>query len=170
MDKNPVSLSKSSFKSFTLVELIIVVIIVGILASLGLTQYNLMVEKSRLTEAFVNMGKMRVDIISYYMENGTLATITDADVGIGTPDGLPFNGVGCVSTNYFTYALAYQSVDLVSIYCYRCGTGVSGTGKPPQWTGAHYAPWKRINSSGNVVGRGCYNWSTSANDLWCTPP
>jgi prepilin-type N-terminal cleavage/methylation domain-containing protein len=35
-------------RSFTLVELIIVVIIVGILAALGLTQYSLVVEKSRL--------------------------------------------------------------------------------------------------------------------------
>ncbi|MDD5130223.1 MAG: prepilin-type N-terminal cleavage/methylation domain-containing protein, partial [Candidatus Omnitrophica bacterium] len=43
-------------KGFTLVELIIVVIIVGILASIGLTQYNKVVEKSRAAEARMILG------------------------------------------------------------------------------------------------------------------
>ena len=119
MIKSLLSAINPNKKSFTLVELIIIVIIVGILASLGLTQYNLMVEKSRLVEAKVRISTMRQIAYSYYLENGTVDTMQPADFGM--------NGFwgSCQSTEYFTYwftsGYGYQ------IGSARCATG----GKAP---------------------------------------
>jgi prepilin-type N-terminal cleavage/methylation domain-containing protein len=97
-------------RSFTLVELIIVVIIVGILASLGLTQYSLIVEKSRLAEAKIRLGNMRQIAYQYYLEHGSLDDIQDADL-----DSTP-----CVSTSYYQYRIFWKGSDWVSIGAQRC--------------------------------------------------
>ncbi|MCK9432714.1 MAG: prepilin-type N-terminal cleavage/methylation domain-containing protein [Candidatus Omnitrophica bacterium] len=108
----------SSKRSFTLVELIIVIIIVGILAALGLTQYNQVVEKSRTTEAKVRIGVMRDLAYEYYLNNGDMSGMTDSDVG----------AVGSCSTagGYYWYQ-AWVASTYVSLAAVRCTSG----GKPP---------------------------------------
>jgi prepilin-type N-terminal cleavage/methylation domain-containing protein len=105
-------------KSFTLVELIIVVIIVGILASLGLTQYNLVVEKARLAEARIRIGVMRQLAYEYHWEKGVFSGITNADVGATNT---------CSSTDYFKYRVYYGTETDTWVGAYRCTSG----GKEP---------------------------------------
>ena len=122
---------RSLIKAFTLVELIIVIIVIGILASLGLTQYTAIVEKSRLAEARVRIGVMRSYACQYYMENGTLATLTDADVGVDYT---------CAAGSYFKYTVRgiagpspNKGVSVVCLEAMRCTSG----GKTPD-AGAEY--------------------------------
>jgi len=150
---------------FTLLELIIVIIIIGILATAGLSQYTITVEKGRLGEAFANMSKIRKEIVSYYLQNGTLATIVESDVGIGIDPTLPIYTSSCVSTNYFRYRLYGQTATSVQIYCYRCTSG----GKLPQMS-YQYAPFETVSSSGSVTSRNCYEWATGTSPTWCIPP
>jgi len=103
-------------KGFTLVELIIVIIIVGILASIGLTQYNKVVEKSRAAEARMILGTLRTAEIAEYMESGGYKDV--ADLGVGAPTGT------CLSTHFFSYSCATATG---TCSAFRC-TG--GTGKP----------------------------------------
>jgi prepilin-type N-terminal cleavage/methylation domain-containing protein len=126
---NPLS-GKNNFlanpkkNGFTLVELIIVVIIVGILASLGLTQYSLMVEKSRTAEARVHIGTMRNLAYSYYLENGSLTGIQNGDLGVNAT---------CTSNSYYYFAISsYSTASMVGLVARRCESG----GKPPNASSA----------------------------------
>jgi len=124
-DKAPISLLKSSSRSFTLVELIIVIIIVGILAAVGISQYSLTVEKSRLAEAKVRIGVMRQLAYEYYLNNGTMVTMTNADVGV---DGT------CAADSYYMYRIDWINADNVMLISDRC----TGAGKLPRGSRRYY--------------------------------
>ena len=83
-------------KGFTLVELIIVIIIVGIMAPVALTQYNKVVEKSRGAEARMILGNLRSSEIANNYDAGAYISVTS--LGIGAPDST------CATTHYFSYA------------------------------------------------------------------
>ena len=57
-------------KAFTLVELLIVIIIIGILATMAIPQYQKMVEKTQWAEATSNLGVVRKAVLVYYQQFG----------------------------------------------------------------------------------------------------
>ncbi|MDD5155713.1 MAG: type II secretion system protein [Candidatus Omnitrophica bacterium] len=146
---------------FTLLELVIVIVILGILATLGYTQYTRLMERIRIGEAVVNIGKMRKNAIAYYLENGSFASITSADLGVGSD--MPS---GCVSTNYFYYFMYQNDATHVAIAGCRCTSG----GKSPNYTSSPY--WIFVNPLyGNGIGTmDCYvPGGDPAYPSWCEP-
>jgi len=82
-------------KGFTLVEIVIVIIIVGILAAIGLIQYNRVIEKERGVEARVILGNLKSAEIANFHELGVYATV--ANLSLSAP-------VSCAqTTHYFSY-------------------------------------------------------------------
>ena len=57
-------------KAFTLIELLVVVLIIGILAAIALPQYQVAVEKSRLSEALSMVSSLQKAMDVYVLENG----------------------------------------------------------------------------------------------------
>jgi len=105
-------------QGFTLIELIVVIIIVGILAAVGMTQYTKVVEKGRAGEARVVLGSLRTAEVAEYNENGAYLAV--ASLGVAAP-------VSCATTHYFSY-----SCNTTSGLCTadRCASG----GKTPNTT------------------------------------
>jgi len=89
-------------KGFTLVEVIIVVIIIGILASIALPQYVTSIEKARSGEAAVNIGSIRTSVDRYWYQN---ASITN-DFGY-----LDVDDPNDISNKLYTYTLTDDGTD-----------------------------------------------------------
>ncbi len=115
-------------KAFTLLELIIVIIIVGILAVLGLSQYTNIVEKGRIAEARANIGTMRKLAYEYYLKNGSFTDIQASNVGIGVS--YPSS---CNTSYYFSYGISNFGT-YVALQSFRCSSG----GKSPDSTRRYY--------------------------------
>ena len=161
MDKGFALPSESSIKSltnlknilsekehgFTLIEIIVVIIIVGILAAVGLTQYSTIVEKGRVSEAITRLGTMRQLAYQYYLENGTLTTMTQSDVGMDNT---------CASGSFYRYFLGEPSKDL---YATRC----TSNGKTPNASRQYTFKWGWIGTAGSGPGvwQCCYSDDSS---------
>jgi len=70
----------SKSKGFTLVELLIVIAILGILASIALLRYGPMFEKAKASQAYAVLSQIVSSEKRYFLENSAYtATITDLD-------------------------------------------------------------------------------------------
>lgn len=56
---------------FTLIEVMIVVVIVGILAAIALPSYEYVITRSRIIEATTQLGDMRSQMEKFFMDNRT---------------------------------------------------------------------------------------------------
>ncbi len=135
--------------AFTLLELIIVIIIVGILAVLGLNEYSKVVDrKARSAEAKSILGAIQKAQRGYQLEKSAWAT-SFADLGLNN---VP---TSCVSTHYFRYSISTDGT-----FAYRCASG----GKPPD--SSTYDGHCRTNSSYTSVWCGKWISGTGWVEYW----
>ena len=134
-------------RSFTLLELIVVIIIIAILASIGFVQYNSIFEKARLVEAMVRVGRMRELAYEYYLNYGSLAGIQNSDVEVNNT---------CTSTSFYNYSLGYTTSNQTDLAARRCSSG----GKAPDTTRAYDFGLRYYPASGNGT------WMCAYLDTW----
>ena len=72
---------------FTLVELLVVVLIIGILSAVALPQYQKAVEKSRAAEAVQLLRYMKQQEDIFHLETGRNFDTTNEEMGIEMPSG-----------------------------------------------------------------------------------
>lgn len=115
-------------KGFTLLELIVVIIIIGILATLGVTQYTKVIEKGRTAEAKMILGQIRTAQEARKLEYGSYTTDT-TNLAVGDAN---FPWDTCKTTHYFKYTVGSTTATAT-----RCTTGERG--KTPDFSGTAYA-------------------------------
>jgi len=118
-------------KAFTLLELMIVIIIVGVLATLGLTQYQAVIERSRGAEARQILGALRSQCAAIYMNDGDADNCINTNLGIGTAnDQIPGPALAnCRDSHYFYYTAVPSATPATSATF--TGTRCSAGGRAP---------------------------------------
>lgn len=87
-------------KGFTLLELMVVVIVIGILASIAIPQFLRAAEKGRMAEGLGLLGVLRGAEVRYYAEHADwTATEGDLDVDYTTPQFFTVTSVGTSDEN-----------------------------------------------------------------------
>ena len=105
---------RKGMAGFTLIEVLVVVLIIGILASVAMPQYNKAVEKSRATQALAILKSLYAAQETYYMANGSYATSFDElDLSV------PWTG----TTKWFTLGHDTRANENWSLQIYNDGMG-----------------------------------------------
>ncbi len=159
---------RSEQRAFTLLELLTVVAIVGILATLGLVAYRRFITSSKSSEAIYMVGAIRAAQESYRAE-----TLSYLNVSDGFSDYFPTGTVGNFKTLWDS-APGHKDIvrwrqlgarpDGAVYYGYLVGAGGAGAVIPalhlankPTWP-ATTEPWYVIEAKGDVDGNGTYSW------------
>jgi prepilin-type N-terminal cleavage/methylation domain-containing protein len=82
------SLKRRSQQGFTIVELLIVIVVIGILAALVITTYNGIQQKGRNTERTTDLKALQGQLEAYYAQNGRYPASTD--LGATSADNVTF--------------------------------------------------------------------------------
>jgi prepilin-type N-terminal cleavage/methylation domain-containing protein len=127
---------------FTLLELLVVIMIVGILSALGFSQFVKMIEKSRVGEAKSILGHIRTSERAYFLENFGYTSEMDV-IAIEAP-------TVCTSTHYFSYGITSAGANDFTAQAIRC---TSTDGKFPTGTDAYTIT---VNADGTFGGSGGY--------------
>jgi type IV pilus assembly protein PilE len=133
-------LSRRKNSGFTLLELIIVIVIIGILASIAMPRFFRTAERSRAVEALSMLGSIRTAMQRYYAANGAYTGATLDNLDIDNP-----NNATLYPNALFSYTLAVPT-----------GTTFTATATRNSVKGGDGTSTITINQDGNITGTGVF--------------
>lgn len=133
---------------FTLIEVMVVVAIIGILASIALPAYTDYLRRGELPEAFSTLASQRVAMEQYYQDNRQYGTNTCAEGKISFSD-VPANGAK------FSYACKLSGTNGNQAYTLTA-TGTSPHTKGHDYTLNEAGEQGTIKFKGEVVSKACW--------------
>ena len=121
---------KRERRGFTLIELMVVILIVGILAAVAVPILRGRIEQAKWSEAAATAGAIKTAVRAYYAEDSTVAGAWAAQAVSGVAVTLGFSA-GDLTGRYFTVAnFTITSVDANgnAVIAVAAPVGLSGSG------------------------------------------
>jgi type IV pilus assembly protein PilE len=144
--------NRNRHAGFTLIEVMIVVVIIGILAAIALPQYSDYVRRARVSEALGLLAGMRPRMEQFFQDNRTFAGACDSgtvatkpastkgfDFDCGTPTATTYTITATGQTGKSTAGFVYTLTETGAKATTTLGAG---------WTGAPASCW--ITSKGGT--------------------
>jgi len=132
-------------KGFTLIELMIVVAIVAILASVAMPAYNDYVIRAKIPEATSALARDRVQLEQYFQDNRRYATVAGGTTCGGTRPTTDNFTITCAATdNTFTITATGVAGTNLAGFTYTIdenNTRTSAVTAPAGWVGNQAACW-----------------------------
>jgi len=119
-------------KAFTLIELTLVSVIIGILATVAIVRYINVIERSRSAEAYSTLADIASAESAYYTENDAYTTTWSAlDRYDAAPTGQNFDFSTALANVSSGYVKAIHAASKGSVDYYMCiNGGTKGTSVP----------------------------------------
>ena len=118
-------------KGFTLIELMITVLIVGILASIAVPAYRDYVLRAQLTEGISEMANMRTKLEQYFQDNRTYVGACETGTLAPLPTGLKNFALSCSNLGTDTYQITATGSDFT--YTVDESNNKATTAVPDKW-------------------------------------
>ncbi|MFC1667272.1 type IV pilin protein [Candidatus Omnitrophota bacterium] len=126
-------------KGFTLLEVLIVTIIIGVLAAIALPQYVSTIEKARSAEGAIHIGSLRSSMLRYWYGRMSFS----ASYAPGTLDMLDINNPNNDTGRFYNYTLTDNSTITTRSYTIRAERITNGSIYWLQWV-------QTDNNTGNL--------------------
>lgn len=131
-------------RGFSLIELMIVVAIVGVLAAIGVPQYNEYMIKGKLAEAFSQLNSLSLRMEQYYQDNRNYGS-TNCGIAAPASPTVQYFTYSCALTNSgqgFTYTATGSTAAGFTYTINEAGTR-NTTAVPSGWSGSNANCWVR---------------------------
>lgn len=136
---------KRKESGFTIVELLIVIVVIGILAALVITTFSGIQKKARDSERQTDINAVHGQVEAYYAQNGKYPTLTDLQ-----------------TATFITGTL--KGLDISALKDPKLGTTTPFPAGAPTSTNYGYAPLNASDAAcDNVNGNDCVKYELTAN-------